>query len=179
MSPAKLKTQFDDANDGLLASLRQALRPEPLPPALADRIRTDWQSRSAPGHRLRLGPLHLLGTAAAAALMIAVLLQAGPGERTSESAGAVVLSLDEAAAIVAAFGTIAWESPADYSLNVVNASLDDIEGALRGETDSATLLPWGSDDDWDIPGATDEGASRSQTLPRGYVLAARDRGGQG
>lgn len=178
MSPAKLKTHFDDANDGLLASLHQALRPEPLPPMLADRIRTDWQSRSALVRRLRVRPFHLIGTAAAASLMIAVLLQAGLSGRTSQSV-AVALSPDEAAFIVAAFGTIAWESPTDYSLDVVNASLDDIEGALRGETDSATLLPWGSDDDWDIPGTTDEGASRSQTLPRGFVLAARDRGGQG
>ncbi|MBU0618478.1 MAG: hypothetical protein KKI02_12240 [Planctomycetes bacterium] len=176
MFPAKPEAQFDGANGALLAPLREALRPEPLPPALADWIRTDWQSRSMPVRRLRLRPFHLLGTAAAAALIIAVLLQAGLSGRTSQSV-AVALSPDEAAAIVAAFGTIVWESPTDYSLDVVNASLDDIEGALRGETDSATLLPWGSDDDWDIPAATDEGASRSQTLPRGFVLAARDRGG--
>jgi hypothetical protein len=172
MPRVRPETRFDDRDDALLASLREALQPERLPPTLAARIRADWHGRSAVGLRPRLGPFHLLGTAAAAALMITMLVQGGLGGRAAPSAP-VVLSSDEAAAIVAAFGTTVWDSLADYSLAVVDASLDDLEGALRRETDDPTLLPWDSDDDWDALPAAEEGASRSRAPSRGLVLAGR------
>ncbi len=179
MRPAKPEAQFDDANDELLPALRAALRPEPLPPALVSRIRAAWYGRSAPIRRLSLRPFHLLGTAAAAAVLIAVLLQTGRVDRASESVGAVALSSDETAAIVTAIGTIAWEGSAEYLLDVVDASLDDVERTLQRKANSATLLPWGRDDDWDLPAAIDEGTSRSRTYQRGLILAGCDRKGTG
>ena len=174
MRPVSSENQSEDSNDRLVSSLREALRPEPLPPALADCIRADWRSRSGLAYRLKLTPMHLFATAAAAVLMVAVFLQSGSGGRAPQSA-VVALSADEAAAIVAAFGTIVWDSPAEYSLDLVSASLDDIEGALRRETGSETVLPWGSDDDWDAPTAIDEGASRGGALQRSLVRATSGR----
>jgi hypothetical protein len=175
MRPENSEARLDDPNDGLVSALRKALQPEPLPATLADRIRADWHSRSAAGRRLRLGPWQMVGAAAAAAVLLAVLLQGDLAGRTSQPA-AVALSPDEAAAIVTAFGTLVWESPTDYSLDVVNASLVDIAGALRRETDSATLLPWGSDDDWDVAPAVEDDTPHSRMLPRGLVSVRSDRG---
>lgn len=175
--PANPETQFDDAGDELLSSLRVALRPEPLPAGLVSRIRADWHARSGPLYRLSLGPFHLLGTAAAAAVMIAVLLQPGLADRAPGSADAVALSSDQAAAIVAAFGVIAWDSPTEYSLDLVDTSLEDVERTLQRAAGSGTLLPWNSDDDWDLPAAIDDGASRNKTPSPGFALAGCDRAG--
>jgi len=169
MHPVRPEGQFDEANDELLASLREALRPEPLTTVLADRIRADWRSRSAPARRLRLGPIRAIGLAAAACLMVALLLPPRPAARTRQAAAPVALSSDEAAAIVSVFGVQAWDGPLDYSLDVIGASLDEIERALRRESESRTLLPWSSADNWDVPVATDEGASQSQTPLRSFV----------
>jgi hypothetical protein len=166
MHPGKPDRHFDDANDALLASLRDVLRPEPLPAALADRIRAGWESRAAPAGRLRLPAIRLVELAAAACLMVALLL---PPARTRQAAGPVALSPDEAGAIVAAWGVLAWEGPVDGSLDVISASLDEIESALGRESERRTLLPWSSDDNWDVPVSTDEGASQSWTPLRSFV----------
>jgi len=166
MCPGKPDRHFDDANDALLASLREVLRPEPLSPALGDRIRAGWESRAAPAGRLRLPTVRLLGLAAAACLMVALLLQPA---RTRQPAAPVALSPDEAAAIVAAWGVLAWEGPVDGSLGVISASLDEIESALGRESERRTLFPWSSDDNWDVPVPNDEGASQSWTPLRSFL----------
>jgi hypothetical protein len=166
MRPGKPDRQFDDASGALLASLRDVLRPEPLPAALGDRIRAEWESRAAPVGRLRLPVIHLVGMAAAACLMVALLL---PTARTRQHAAPVALSSDEAATIVSAFGVLAWEGPVDGSLDVISTSLDEIERELARESESRTLLPWNSDDNWDVPVPNDEGASQSWTPLRSFV----------
>ena len=169
MHPVRPEGQFDEANDELLVSLRDALRPEPLSPALADRIRTGWESRAVPAGRLRLPAMHMVGLAAAACLLVALLLPPRPITRTRRPAAPVALSSDEAAAIVSAFGVLAWDTPLDYSLEVIGASLDEVERALGRESESRTLLPWSSEGNWDVPVSTDEGASQSWTPLRSFV----------
>ena len=166
MRPDKADTHFDDANDALLTSLRDALRPEPLRPAFANRIRADWERRAMPAGRLRLPAFHIVGLAAAACLMVALLL---PSTRTRQPVAPVALSSDEAAAIVAAYGVLAWEGPMDGSLDVIGASLDEIERALGPGSESRNLLPWGNEDNWDIPPAAEDGASQSWMPWRGSV----------
>lgn len=166
MRPDKPDTHFDDANDALLTSLRDALRPESLRPALANRIRADWERRATPAGRLRLPALHIVGLAAAACLIVALLL---PTTRTRQPAARVALSSDEAAAIVAAFGVLAWEGPMDGSLDVISASLEEIERTLGQDSDSKTSLPWSSENNWDVPASTDEEASQSWKPLRSLV----------
>jgi hypothetical protein len=166
MRPGKPDGHFDSANEPLLASLRDALRPEPLSPALRDRIRAGWESHVVPAGRLRLPAIRLIGLAAAACVMVALLL---PTARTRPPAAPVALSSDEAAAIVAVFGVLAWEGPVDGSLDVISASLDEMERALTQDSESSALLPWSSDDNWDVPVPNDEGASQSWTPLRSFV----------
>lgn len=170
MRPNEPERQFDDPDDELLESLRTALRPGPLPPALVTRVRADWERRSTVIRRLRVPPMHLVGLVAAACLMVALLLPPRPAVQTAERTALVALSTDEAAAIVTAFGILTWDGPVDYSLDVVDASLDNIERTLRREADSETMLPWDSNDDWDVPLTIDENSSHGEAPSRGSVL---------
>jgi len=150
-----------ESPDNVLASLRAALRPEPLPPALSGRIRADLDRRCGPARRSGLPVVHMLWLAAAACLVAAVLLPPRTAPRAAELAALPSLTSGEAAEIVAAYAVLAWDSPVDYTLEAVDASLDSVERALRREPGSTTLLPWGPDDDWDVPLTTDDGSSQS------------------
>jgi hypothetical protein len=100
--------------------------------------------------------------AAAACLLVAVLLPPRRAPQASDTFTPVSLTPGEAAEIVAAYAVLSWDSPIDYTLDTVDASLDGIDRALRREAGSTTLLPWSDDNDWDVPAATDESQSQSR-----------------
>jgi hypothetical protein len=166
--------QFESSDDDLLASLRAALRPERLPPTLSERVRADLDRRCAPARHPGLPPIRVIWLAAAACLLVAVLLPPRLTPQPSDTFAPVSLTSDEAAEVVAAYVALSWESPLDYTLDTVDASLDSLERALRREAGSTTLVPWSNDDDWDVPAATDENQSQSQAPDGVMCLAGGD-----
>ncbi len=162
---------FESPDDDLWASLRAALRPERLPPTLSERVRADLDRRCAPAGRYGLPAVHALWLAAAACLVVAVFLPPRLARQPSDAVSSLSLTSDEAAEIVAAYVALSWDSPVDYTLDTVDASLDSIERALRREAGSTTLLPWSNDDDWDVPAATDKDQSQSRA-PGGALCFA-------
>ena len=165
MYPTKSDNFQDD--DALMAALRAELRPEPLPESLVARIREDWDQRGQLTISRRYLPLHVLGIAAAACLVITLILPSPTGKLPLESKPSIALSSDEAAAIVSAMSVIAWDDYDEYSLELVGTSISAIKSSLQGETNSDTL-PWSSDEDWDLPSSNDGGASRDP-LQRGEM----------
>ncbi len=162
---------FDDGDDAFVRALREALKPEPLPGALAERIRDEWDQRGQLSLHRRYLPLHVLGIAAAACLAITLVLPSQTSPRTIETAERSSLSSDEAAAIVSALGVISWDDYTEYSLEVVGTSIGEIESTLRGETNSG-MPPWSSDENWDLPSGNDGGASRGRMPGRGLSAAS-------
>lgn len=169
------EAQQNHPDDELSAALRIALRPEPLPASLVDRIRMDLDRRSGAVRRRRLPKTHLIGLAAAACLMVAVMLPAENDHRAARQAAPLRFSPEEAAEIVAAYGLLTWDCPVDYTLSTVDGALADLERTLRGEADGYRMVPWGREDDWDVPTAVEEAPSRSRAAGEWLCLAVSKR----
>ncbi len=150
---------LDDRDDEFSCSLSDVLRPEPLPAALRDRIRADFDRRCAASRPLRVKTNRLVAVALAASVMLVLMLPMNRAERTLPRSATLSLTSDEAAVIVAAYGVLSWDSPAEYTLDVLDDTLDNLERSLRREDGSTSGLPWGPQDDWDVPPTTDEGSS--------------------
>jgi len=159
MSMERPERQFEGSDDELVAALGAALRPTPLPPAVVRRIQTDFDHRCRGARRSRLPALRVASLATAAGIIVA-LLAPQPPMWSADRLAPVALTSNEAAQIVAAFSTLNWDSPAASALDLVDDSLDELGRVLRREDDGATLLPWGSEDDWDLPVAVEEDSSR-------------------
>jgi|GEM_PF-3879427 len=144
MSPADFEKPNWDTDGEFLHSLQDALRPEPLPDELTDRIRADWDRRAVPGRVIRL---RSWSWAAAAAACLMVLLW--PSRQFDSSFAAVELTADDAALIVAAYGVLSWEDTVDYSIAMIDVSMNDIDQTLRvdGGVSGAAYF----DDAWDLP----------------------------
>ena len=148
-----------------LNALRDVLRPEPLPASLVARIEQDWDARGG-RTRIRLAPWRTIGLAAAAALLIAVLY---PAQFSSDGGSTMAITQEEARLIAAAWGTVEmadWDattmSGTTATIESVGESLVKIERQLTGERSDSRLLPWGRDDDWDMPPASEQDASRAR-----------------
>jgi len=180
MCAGEPERQLDEADQRLVGSLRSVLRPEPLPAMLESRILADLERRTAPARRPGLPPVHMLWLAVAACLAVAVLRPPGLAPQPADRLGSVRLSAGEAAEIAAAYGLLNWDSPAEYTLQTVDASLESIERTLRREPGGAVVLPWDREDDWDVPPTADEvGTPQSQGPPKALCLAGRPRGSEG
>ncbi|MFQ5807525.1 MAG: hypothetical protein ACE5I3_13850 [Phycisphaerae bacterium] len=152
-------------DDELLAALRVALRPGPLPSALSHGILSTLKRRGAPARCFGLPAARVIWLAAAACVMVAVLFPPHPVPQASDVAAPYFVTSDEAAEIVAAYAILSWDSPIDYTFDAVDASLGNIDRTLRREPGSISLLPWSRDDEWDVPLATDGSTSRSWAPP--------------
>lgn len=146
----------------LLRDLRSALQPTPLPETLTTRIRSDWDARRRSSAWRWTPTLNFIGLAAAACLTLAVLSPTSVEPVTGGNN--LDLSPDDAAEIVAAYDVLSWDNSTSYSLNAVGASLDRVQKNLNREPDGGGL-PWGADDDWDVPAASDNGSSRGCDAP--------------
>jgi hypothetical protein len=172
MRAGKPEEQFEERDDKLLVALRAALRPEALPPTLRQRVLADLHGRSGAGRRPGLRTLSLVGLAAAACVLVAVMVPSS-GPQSPDSA--VALSSGEAAEIVAAYGVLTWDSPVDYTLDMLQGSLHEIQQTLRRDSGSSSLLPSDRGDDWDVPPPTEKGASQSVAEQGALCLHGRDR----
>ncbi len=133
----------------LAGSMSAALRPEPLPNSLTRRLQQELNSRTLPPVRLSLRPLSVVGAAAAAGLLVALLIPSQPVSRPEP----VVQSDEDAAAIAVAIGLLQWGDPLEYSIDRVSTTLDSIEQTMKREVGGDSLLPWAPEDDWDAPPA--------------------------
>lgn len=130
----------------LVAGLRGALAPEPLPAALSERILARVAANRARRGRPGRWPLRL-GLAAAAAAAAGLLLLP-PGRQRTAAPTPAGLSQGDARAIVQALELLGWSSTLDYGAECLMAQIQEVV--------AESVLPWGPDDDWDAPQRQEE-----------------------
>ncbi len=143
------QADFDSTRE-LVDRLTLALAPEPLPLRLTQRIDAGLAARvHRPRRRLR-AVLPLASAAIAAGLLAAILI---PSQFHSRRAAPAQTDLNpaDAAAIVAAVTRYVWDSPLDYSFDLLLARVRDVSLTLEDRNVSSQVLPWTSADDWDWP----------------------------
>jgi len=60
------------------------------------------------------------------------------------------LSPADAAVVINALATLAWETPGDYCTSGLSQRIAELSALVRGQTaDHGGCLPWTSDEDWD------------------------------
>jgi len=153
----------DLREDELTAALRDALRPEPLPNALTARIQAEFdrrQSATRPPWRVAL---RVAGLAAAACLLFALLLPWRSASPVPVAAGGRASPSAEAAAILAVFETLSWDSALEQELDMAAASVAAVREMLAQE--QAVANPGTSSDDWDLPPPAEAGSSQSRAAP--------------
>lgn len=151
---AELRERLQETTE-LVDTLRSALAPEPLPADVEARIKValdDWPVT----RRIWNWPLRIAGSAAAACLLAALLLP-WQGSPASDGGLAAANSFDlteaDAKAIVAAHWALCSEDLADYSVAVLEQCLETTARRLERDATAESVLPWGPEDDWDMPPA--------------------------
>jgi len=177
----------------LANALRTALQPEPLPAALAARIRgaVDERACEAEAHKAELCKAELCTTgarawvwpwriatgAAAAALAAAVLIPAIRPTTMPPTNGApddtVRLTPDDAALAATCWSLIAWDSPMADSVQYIAERVSEVARTVARDPAGERLLPWSTAEDWDVPKG-EGGASRSGS--NGPVCVGRQAG---
>jgi hypothetical protein len=111
--------------------------------------------------------------AAVAAGLVAALLvpwwwqRSGAPQSQDGAPEALALSSDDAATILAAYTCVAWEGTTGTALSLLAEQVSGISRSVQREPGAETLLPWNSDNDWDLP-ADSGGALRAPArLPCG------------
>jgi hypothetical protein len=143
------------ASRDLVDALQDALAPGPLSDRLVADIQARLATRAAARSPARVIAL-LVPCAAAACLALALLIpwRLAP---SSETTGPGSL------AVAAANGDEPWDSPSQSSVDAFVKDLEKAAGALEKQRAANSVLPWGPEDDWDVP--TDhKGASRIRGL---------------
>jgi anti-sigma factor RsiW len=147
--------RLESAQD-LMQALTVALAPEPLPGELTRRIRRELDDSRTPPRFFWLSPGRI-GAAAAAAIVLAALLLprggSGPSGAGSGDAQTVKLSARDAAEIVHALALVPWEGTLDYSVGVLEEGVGDMADTIEGRSEARRYIPWGPEDDWDMPEA--------------------------
>jgi predicted anti-sigma-YlaC factor YlaD len=137
----------------LLANLRTALEPETLSPAVAEQICARLEIAAARSRRRIPGWLRVGCTAAAAAVLTAVLWpHKFTPPRTLESPAVVVeLTPQEASDLLAAYSLLGWDSLTDESIQELGSRVQSITQRVERQSTAAEALPWRAEDDWDLP----------------------------
>ena len=139
----------------LVNALQDALAPGPLSDRLVADIQARLAARGAARSPVRVIAL-LVPCAVAACLALALLIpwRLAPSPETTgpESVAVATASADEP-----------WDSPSQSSVDAFVKDLEQAAGALEKQRAANSVLPWGPEDDWDVP--TDhKGASRIRRL---------------
>lgn len=147
----KLPFEHDDSHEPDLSApadssvpawLVDALKPEPLSRELVERIRADWNARpSRP--TLRLHWAWAIAPLAAAACAILIIRGPSGSDRSGDGR-----NIGAGAPSIAATQESQWDS----SVSELDAQLVQIGTSVSGHA-ADSFLPWGSDDDWDLPAA--------------------------
>jgi hypothetical protein len=159
------------ASRELVQGLQAALEPEALPDELVARIQARLDAAATPTRTIWTGRLRLVCTVAAAAVLTALLVPWGlrtySPATTGTEATTISLSADDASTIVAAITLLNWDSP-EYSVEALEEKIEDIAQTVERDSRARMLLPWGREDDWDVP-ADDAGRTG---LPSPAICAA-------
>lgn len=151
----------------LVRSLQVALKPRPLPDDLVARIHTRLDMAPTPIRTIWTPKVRVACTVAAAAALTAVLvpwsLRTHSPATTGPKPAEISLSAEDASTIVAAVTFLDWDC-LEYSVEALEEQIDDIANTVEGGTGATTLLPWGRDDDWDVP-AEDAGRAGLRSPP--------------
>jgi hypothetical protein len=138
----------------LIRSLEAALAPEPLSDELVARIHARFDTAAAPTRMVWTMKFRVACTVAAAAAVTALLVPWGLRTHSPATTGTEIaeikLSAEDATTIVAAFTRLDWDSP-EYSVEALQEKIEDITQTVERDKGAQTLLPWGRDDDWDVP----------------------------
>lgn len=151
-----------------VAMLADALAPQPLDVDLGRTVRPRIAHHSAAAARQkRPAPLHTVGFAVAAGLMLAFLMPFG-GEPP------IQLTYEEERELVFAYAMLQWSGPFEYAIERVNETIDEVNRAIERSSPDAGILPWQPEDDWDAPTVDDGRSSRpSPLLPNGILNVCR------
>ena len=166
----------------LVGTLREALRPEPLSDSLTSRIRARLDSQTGTTQRLRLQPLRLVGAAAAACLLATTLGPWGASRYTATPSGELWaeagLTSEDAAAITAVLAFSRWNGVVEYGVQDLAERVADLAQSVEAHSDAGGGLPWGPEDDWDMPAADTDASdrgSRQRALAAGPGLGMPER----
>ena len=105
----------------------------------------------------RLTPLHAIGFAVAAGLILAMLL---PLNETWTRDLSIELTADDERELIAAYAVLQWNTPLDFAIERVSETIDDVYGSIERDSNAASVLPWGPDDEWDAPTGQESPSSR-------------------
>ncbi len=145
-----------------VAMLADALKPEPLSVDLQSiLLRPVTFPARAVVRQARPAPLHAVGFAAAAGLILAMML---PINGTWTRAAPMWLSADDERELVAAYAMLQWNTPVDFAIERVSEIIDDVYGSIERDSNVASVMPWGPDDEWDAPAGQKSPSSRGWPL---------------
>ena len=154
-----------------VAILADALKAEPLSADLQSAILGPIVRSALVAGPARFAPLHAVGFAAAAGLILALML---PFNNSGTRDAAMRFSADDERELVAAYATLQWNTPVDFAIERVSEAIDDVYGSLERDSDAASVLPWGPDDEWDAPTGQESPSSRGRPRsPDAYVGICR------
>jgi|GEM_PF-2765402 len=127
----------------LVSDLRAVLQPTELPAAVFASIERRLRTLSAHGRRTRYLAL-LVPCAVAASVALALLVSSRPqipAQRLTTAGTQTAHQTEDSA----------WDSPAGYALDMLKSGSADTSAGWGTSGDAWTLLPWGTEDDWDVP----------------------------
>jgi predicted anti-sigma-YlaC factor YlaD len=127
----------------LVSDLRVALQPAELPATVLTSIERRLRALPAHGRRTRYLAL-LVPCAVAASVALALLVSSrphGPAQRPTTAGTQTARQTEDSA----------WDSPAGYALDTLKSGSADTSAGWGTSGDAWTLLPWGTEDDWDVP----------------------------
>lgn len=153
-----------DTNLHMHAELAEALAPEPLPTNFTQRIRREIDQINHSRTPRHLSLWRWVNAAAAACLLATLVWPVNWQNKLTANNPApqeqqIALTDEDAAVIVAAFTTLNWESTVEETVDHLATRVDDVSRRLQREASEDSILPWGPDDDWDLP-STDANTSR-------------------
>jgi hypothetical protein len=155
-----------DASRDFVSSLREALEPDTLSSELTRRIRAEVAHARARRSRVRLWTLRTAaGLAAAAAIALVVVPRIGESDAP---VGQWDLSEQEAATIVQAYAMLPWEGPEDL-VSSLETEVREVAQTIEGGQSYEGYLPWGPEDDWDLPVGEVDSSARPE--PRATTVA--------
>jgi hypothetical protein len=164
--PAECERLEEDR--AVIETVRAAIAPEPLPGRLVARIDRELDAVRVPRRPAWVRPLRLCSAAAAACFLAALMSPFEKAVRTQEPDFA--LDRSEAATIAAAFGAILWESPAEESVAYLSDRVKDVARCVERDPEAESSLPWGPEDDWDVPPGGESHESNARGCSRAVAV---------
>lgn len=159
----------------LVADLRTALAAGPLSADLKAEIHTRLDLTERSSGRAWRAAVRVIGVAAAAGLLAAITLpwegtSSGPARPNARELNS--LSDECALALAATHVLLAWDGLPFDAADVVADRIDDWSRGVDPRIGARSALPWGPEDDWDVP-APAKGAPGARKPTAAPAIAGR------